>query len=137
MQHARVLWSQSLKENLDFLLNREFARLDALEAQAWKAWRESREKQTSTTYDKTKSPDGVTVRKGKRISTSAGEAAFMSIILECIKTRLKYIEFHRASEVGDGDDIVVEAVEVVVRSREEAQKMLEFEQFRKMIGDEE
>jgi len=137
LEHARAIWAKSLKENLDFLLNRELSRLDTLEAEAWRAWRESRRDQTSTSYSKTKSPDGTTVQKGKRVSKTAGEAPFMGIILECIKTRLKIIEFARASEVGDGDDIVVEAVEVVVRSREEAQRMLEFEQFRKMIGDEE
>lgn len=138
LEHARSIWSKSLKENLDFLLNRELARLDTLEAEAWRAWRDSRRDQTSTSYMKTKSPDGNTVQKGKKVSKTAGEAPFMGIILECIKTRLKYIEFARASEVGEGDDILVEAVEVVVKTREEAQKMLTFETFRRMTeGDEE
>lgn len=138
LEHARAIWSKSLKENLDFLLNRELARLDTLEAEAWRAWRDSRRDQTATSYSKTKSPDGTTVQRGKKVSKTAGEAPFMGIILECIKTRLKYIEFARASEVGEGDDILVEAVEVVVKTREEAQKMLTFETFRRMTeGDEE
>lgn len=136
LEHARAIWSKSLKENLDFLLNRELARLDTLEAEAWRAWRESRRDQVSTSFTKTKNPDGETVQKGKKVSKTAGEGHFMTIILQCIQTRLKYIEFARASEVGEGDDIIVEAVEVVVKSREEAQKMLSFETFRRMTeGD--
>ncbi|MCE3019060.1 MAG: hypothetical protein ACK56W_24840 [Pirellula sp.] len=131
LQHARKAWLGSFKAHAEQMLAKENARLDVLASEAWAAWRRSQRDQSEKTFVR---EDGTITRRTKRVAQSVGDPRFLGIILECSKSKLKLLEVARASEAGNGDDVLVEAIEVVVRSREEAQKMLTFEAFRRMTG---
>jgi hypothetical protein len=113
-------------------MEKELARLDRIEAEAWRAWERSQQPLTERTQDRTSSGEGVTHRRSERVRQTAGEQPLLGIMLNCVQARLKLFEMMRI-ESGDADDMVVEAVEVIVENREEALKMLTFEQFRNAV----
>ena len=129
--HARKGWLNSFQQNAGETMARESAKLEVVINESWQAWRRSQRDQV----EKTTVRDDGTTKRTKRVTQSVGDSRYLTTILDAIKTKLKLMEMVRASEVGDGDDITVQAVEVIVRSREEAQTMLSFEQFRKMVDD--
>lgn len=129
---VRQEWARRCSEGLRSLMEKELARLDRIEAEAWRAWENSQQPLVESTKDRTKSGEGVTHRRSKRVRQTAGEQSFLGIMLNCVQARLKLFEMMRI-ENGDADDMVVEAVEVIVENREEALKMLTFEQFRNAV----
>ncbi len=135
LAHAKAIWKKTAEASFEDLLSKEFARLDAIEDEAWKAWRRSQQLKLERAKEVTQSTDGQSVKRTKRQRQSDGEAAFLQIALGCVDRRLKLIELAKKRNEGDGDDMVVKAVEVIVHTREQAQAMLEFEEFRSMVKD--
>ncbi|MCU0711983.1 MAG: hypothetical protein MUC43_07975 [Pirellula sp.] len=127
-------WAKATALGIRALANKELAKLDQVEAEAWRAWERSQAKLTETLRERIESTEGSTLKRGKRTKQSPGDPAFLQLALQCINQRLRIFELMRA-DGGDADDIVVEAVEVIVKNREEAQGMLTYEQFRKMADD--
>jgi hypothetical protein len=128
---VRQEWTKRCSEGLRSLMERELARIDRIEAEAWRAWERSQQAITERLREVTTSTEGESTKRAKRTRQSAGEQAFLATMLACVNARLKLFEMMRADN-GDADDVVVDAVEVVVSNREEAQQMLAFEQFRDM-----
>lgn len=138
VDHARKMWAESFETNVQALINKELARLDRIEAEAWRAWERSQAKQIERVEEKTESVEhGTTIKKGKRTKQPIGDAAMLAIPLKCVEMRLRFLEFITRDNGGSSDDIVVEAVEVIVKNREEAQGMLTYEQFRNIAKTDE
>ncbi|MFN7874405.1 MAG: hypothetical protein ACK5PB_03750 [Pirellula sp.] len=127
-------WSKSTSREIQSSVAKELARIDRIEAEAWQAWERSQREQDERIEETTESDEhGTTIKKGKRTKKSVGEAAMLAIPLKCVEMRLRFFEFVSPSNGGNNDDIVIDAVEVVVNNREEAQQMLEFEKFRSIV----
>lgn len=133
LRHIRGVWQEKFSANLYDLINRELARLDAIEQEAWIAWRRSQQARTERAKDVTSSPDGVTTKRSQKKKQPDGEAAFLQIAMNCVDRRIKLFEFIAKKDGGEADDVVIKAVEVIVNTREEAQAMLEFEDFRRIV----
>jgi hypothetical protein len=95
-------------------------------------WYKSQETATDTMVEKIKGTEGGTSKKQVRKRQQFGAPDFLRIALGCVEQRTKILTAIK-QENGESDDIVVHAVEVIVDSREQAQKMLEFEDFRKIV----
>lgn len=130
LNHALALWSKSFRDNLNSLVDKEFARLDRIEAEAWRAWERSQAKSIETSTEVNEGLEGTTKKKTKKVRRPIGEAAMLAIPLKCVEARIRLFEFMARDNAGDKDDIVIDAVEVIVQNREEAEQMLTFEQFR-------
>jgi len=132
LDHARKLWAQTFRDNLNGLVDKEFARLDRIEAEAWRAWERSQAKSIEKTTEVNEGLEGTTTKRTRKVKQPIGEAAMLAIPLKCVEARIRLFEFMTRDSAGDRDDIIVEAVEVIVQNREEAEQMLTFEQFRDM-----
>lgn len=126
-------WAKATSTTIQTLAGKELARLDRIEAEAWRAWERSQAKQVERSKEVTQSDTGHTTKNLKRSKQGAGDPAFLQIALGCVNQRIRLMELLKTSE-GDGDDVVIDAVEVIVRNREEAQAMLEFEEFRNAVA---
>lgn len=137
LSHARMLWQKSTMATLDALLSAELARIDQVEAEAWRGWARSQQTLKETTRERsiTSAEDdeggGITDKRSVKKKQHYGDAMFLKIALDCVEKRLKILAAIK-EETGESDDIVVQAVEVIVSSREEAQGMLTYEDFRKI-----
>lgn len=77
--------------------------------------------------------NGKTVlKRGRKTFDRTGEIAYMNAILSCVDRRRKLLGLSDRDR-GDGVDIQVHAVEVVVHSRKQAKSMVEYEEFRKSV----
>lgn len=132
LNHARALWAKTFRDNLNRLVDEAFARLDRIEAEAWRAWERSQAKSIETSTEVNEGLEGTTTKRTKKVRRPIGEAAMLAIPLKCVEARIRLFEFMTRDSAGDRDDIIVEAVEVIVQNREEAEQMLTFEQFRDM-----
>lgn len=87
---VRADWQQSATVNFDEIRGEQLAKLDAIEQEAWDAWRSSKgEKQESTTEKKT-GENGYERAQLRRFH-EAGDARFLDIIQKCIDQRCKIL----------------------------------------------
>ncbi len=141
IRHAKAIWAQSHAEALEKLLSVELAHLDLIETEAWRGWSNSQavfKEVIVETADDDDFEGGSKKRRRTRKSRQNGDANFLRIALDCVEKRSKILMAIK-EESGESDDIVVQAVEVIVENREQAQQMLTFEDFRKIVkggGDE-
>ncbi len=70
---VRQEWAQRASQGIRALMERELARLDRIEAEAWRAWENSQQPLVESTVDRTRSGEGVTHRRSKRLRQTAGE----------------------------------------------------------------
>lgn len=126
---VRQEWAKQCSEGLRSLLERELARIDRIEAEAWRAWERSQQAMTERSKETTSSMEGSSTKRARRTKQGPGEQAFLGTMISCTNARLKVFEMMHADN-GGSDDLIVEAVEVIVQNREEAEQMLTFEQFR-------
>ncbi|XZE21809.1 hypothetical protein SH449x_001716 [Pirellulaceae bacterium SH449] len=130
---CKIEWARSTATGIQNLASKEFARLDRIEAEAWRGWERSQAKIVERAREVTKSESGHTTKNLKRSKQGTGDPAFLQIALGCVNQRIRLMDLVKKSDGGSPDDVVIDAVEVIVRNREEAQAMLEFEQFRNIV----
>jgi hypothetical protein len=86
-------WRHSANESIVQIKAQELARLDLVEAEAWRAYERSQAERTEAeerfSYDK----DGQRVRDGGKAArrTRDGDAKFLQIVLDCIDRRTKLL----------------------------------------------
>lgn len=132
LKHAKALWKESTMATLDGLLSVELARIDQVEAEAWRGWFKSQEATKETMVEKGKDSEGTYTKRQLRKRQQIGMPDFLKIALNCVEMRVRILSAIK-EENGENDDIVVQAVEVIVDNREQAKQMLEFEDFRKIV----
>lgn len=122
-------WAKTTSLGIQNLASKEFARIDRIEAEAWRGWERSQAKQIERSKEVIDGETGRTTKNLKRSKQPVGDAGFLTIALGCVNQRIRLMDLLKTT-VADSDDIIVEAVEVIVQNREEAEQMLTFEQFR-------
>lgn len=129
---VRAAWLNETRESLASLLAEELARLHAVEREAWAGWAKSQEVKVETLSEKGEGSSGVFSKRQVRKTQLHGTPDFLKVVLRSIEQRMKIL-IAMKEESGESDDIIVPAVEVIVESREQAQQMLKFEEFRKIM----
>jgi hypothetical protein len=76
--------------------------------------------------------EGKSTKRVTKQRMQVGEAMFLKVALDCVVQRAKLLGLDKQDE-GDGDDIQIQAVEVIVGTREQAESMLEYEEFRSIV----
>jgi hypothetical protein len=105
--------------------------IDKIEAEAWRACERSQQPQIERAKEQTSWGEDVTTKYSKRIRQISGEQSYLGIAIKCVEMRTKL--FAMIQSDGSSDDVVIDAVEVIVHNRDEAMQMLEFEQFRSIV----
>ena len=80
-------WRKSTLIDMNEAKQRELARIDQLEREAWQAWERSIGEKIETTNKKSGEGTEETVRK----RTEAGDPRYLSVIAECIEKRMKIL----------------------------------------------
>ena len=131
--HIRRMWEESANQDVKFYLSKELARLDAVEAEAWRSFQESKGAQTESSKEVVIDAEGdITTKRAKKRKKGVGDASFLALILGCVDRRVKLLGLAERN-VGDADDIQIQAIEVICHNREQAKAMIEFEEFRSTI----
>jgi len=86
-------WKASGVRNLDAAKERELLRLDAVEQEAWEAWRRSQQEQVTTEAEtKPGKEEGWRTNRTKLTKrTGYGDARFLTVIENCIVRRCKIL----------------------------------------------
>ena len=126
---AREMWREAAKEELKSLLSKEIARIDLIEAEAWSAWTRSQQLAIEELRERSRSEDGFTKRRVTKKSKQVGDPRFLTAAMGCVAMRAKLLGLDKQDD-GDADDVQIDAVEVIVKNREEAIAMMTFEDFR-------
>lgn len=130
--HARQAWKEAAREELKALLAKELARIDLVETEAWSAWNRSQQVAIEKSKEVSRDAEGKSTKRTTKQRKQVGEAMFLKVALECVVQRAKLLGLDKQDE-GDGDDIQIQAVEVIVGTREQAESMLEYEEFRSIV----
>ena len=92
IRHIREEWRKLRVQDADVYLGRELAKIDRVEAEAWKAWHDSRKRHVT---DKEKSTDHTKIGQGKEIEKirkdSTGDPRYLDIVQSCIDKRCKLL----------------------------------------------
>lgn len=98
-------WRESGIRNLDEAKERELRRLDAVEQEAWDAWRRSQQEQQTTEAEvKPGKGDGERTNRTKLIKrTSYGDARFLSVVRDCIARRCQILGLDAPKKVAPTD----------------------------------
>jgi hypothetical protein len=90
----RQQWVASSQLNIGELIAQELARIDRVEAEAWQAWQRSQQAREVTT----EGTDGDTSHSSIRRESSAGDSAFLSVIVNCSKRRSELLGLDAAKK---------------------------------------
>lgn len=99
-------WRHAANDSLTQLKAQELARLDIVEAEAWRAYERSQAERTAAeerfSYDR----DGQRVRDGGKAKrqTRDGDARFLQIVLDCVDRRIKLLGLDSPDLVGATSD---------------------------------
>lgn len=100
----QALWERDATQALSARKARELAKIDAVEADAWRAWKRSQE-------------DGIVLESGKRAKFTfkrelrkacAGDPRFLELVLRCVQRRC---EICGIELIAAGAGIIVQAIE--------------------------
>lgn len=89
----RKRWRESTIRNFNAAKEEELSRLDAVEQEAWDAWRRSQQEQQTTEAEvKPGKSDAERTSRTKLIKrTSYGDARFLSVVRDCIARRCQIL----------------------------------------------
>lgn len=113
---VRQEWRESADRATGEWVAQELARLEAIEAEAWAAWKRStQDRQTVTKETGPRGGAMVTVKTTTRTDGQAGDAALLAKVLDCVKQRREMLglDVPKRTEVSgpDGGPIPVTRVE--------------------------
>lgn len=86
-------WREDSKEALDKIMAKELAKLDLIEAEAWKAWERSQASSNDTLQELTVDGEGrrkVTGVKARR-KDQVGDARYLDVVFKCVDRRLRLL----------------------------------------------
>jgi hypothetical protein len=83
LEYMRAQWQAEAQKSIGIVMQDELAKLDAIEDEAWKAWKKSCGDAVTNVAKIT--PRGA--EKSTSITAQAGDPRFMAIILDCQKRR--------------------------------------------------
>lgn len=133
LTHIRQIWADSASQDVKFYLSKELARIDLIEAEAWRAWEKSCQPEVELIRQTESGEGNQKVRKrGRKTKFTAGNPAFLAQMLGCMDRRIRLLGLEDRTQ-GGADDIQVHAVEVICENREQAMAMIEFEDFRTIV----
>lgn len=104
LTEIRKEWLASAVRNMDEIKAKELAKIDATEAEAWKAWTKSQENaEVLRTRMRESESETEKIVKGQ-----AGDSKFLDIILKCIKQRCEILGVLVPKDpIADGIKVVV------------------------------
>lgn len=110
---AREQWRTKCSEAIDKLKMRELARIDHLEAEAWKAWKRSIGIHTKTTKKSGTRPGpqgGAFEEEREEKEKLAGDPRFLDVVSKCIESRRKILGIDAPQQLtgSDGGPVVVQ-----------------------------
>ncbi len=92
IKKIREEWRQIRVRDADVFLGREIAKLDRVEAEAWKAWHDSRQRHiTDKEKDIKHSVQGAGKETEKITKDSTGDPRYLDIVQSCIDKRCKLL----------------------------------------------
>lgn len=80
-------WREAACRHYEEWLAEQLARVNNLEAEAWRAWNESSKPAEAVTKQEGKGRDGLTVTTTITRRSTAGNPAFLTVILDCLRER--------------------------------------------------
>jgi hypothetical protein len=108
LQTIRRMWRESTLLDFDAAKNKELARLDEAEREAWSAWERSKEKLVKREYEVTddqvafsidKIADVKRTKKRKIVEEVTGDIRYLEMVERMIDTRCKILGLYEAQRV--------------------------------------
>lgn len=95
----RRYWRQSSLIDINEATNRELDRIDALEEEAWQAWRRSHDDGEVTISEQTTGSEGTRTKASIRKTKNKGNKSFLDTVAWCIDKRLKIFGIESATKI--------------------------------------
>lgn len=87
LKHIRAEWRSSTIRNFDEAKSLELARLDQIEAEAWRAWERSQGKHVTTKTESGTGAQGAIDKTSETTEDLAGDPRFLDAIAKCVQKR--------------------------------------------------
>jgi hypothetical protein len=105
IKKLREAWRDSGIRNFDLAKEEELRKLDAMEREAWDAFRRSRRPMTTRSQEETKKPGGGDGDRKLKIEQreTVGDPRYMLIVLDCIDKRCKLLALYPPQKIAPTD----------------------------------
>lgn len=115
LKKIRAEWRTERVAKIDAHMDKELARLDQVEAEAWQAWERSKRNEVTKQEKSGNRPGdqgGPFDEKSKTVRGQAGDPRFLSVVLDCVKKRCELLGLNAAvkSEVAVTGDAIMAAI---------------------------
>lgn len=105
-------WRESRKEMINTIVEREVAKLDMMEFEAWQAWEQSKKGKSKTKVTGGRIVNGQIAESApgtaeRTIETTTGDPRYMMIVLTCIDKRRELLGYGAAKKVEHSGSITV------------------------------
>lgn len=130
LRFARKKWLKTIQASAEEYLTAEVEKINLIEAEAWEQW--ERSKLDAETKAIEKDVTGKTTKKTRSIKGQCGDPRYLDVALKCIDKRcrmLKIGEYTTETSLANA----VKAVEVVVTSIEQANRILDYKEYDDML----
>lgn len=91
LKEIRRVWQRTMAEEFDRLKAEQLAKLDAVEAEAWRGWRRSTRQAVKNTARLVRTPDGDRSETRRDQEDQAGDPRFLQVALSTVERRCKLI----------------------------------------------
>jgi len=130
LKYARKMWLRKIAASAEEYLTAEVEKINLIESEAWEQW--ERSKLNATTKGIEKDDKGKTTKKTQTVRGQSGDPRYLEVALKCIDKRcrmLKIGEYSTEASLAHA----VHAVEIVVENAEQANRILQYEEYNDML----
>ncbi len=111
LEAVRAEWAAAAAADVGVVKARELAKLDAMEAELWEAWRRSVGEHVKQTRTTTPGPgDTVRVEVSEVREELAGDPRYLAQIRDCVERRCKILGLDAPKELRTSGDVAVKVV---------------------------
>lgn len=98
LQELQRRYAKATEDKLERHLNRQLAKIDLLEREAWAAWERSRSDREVTTKKQRRKDDSMMNEASQRVEQRNGDARYIAVIQWCIAERNRILGLYAPEE---------------------------------------
>jgi hypothetical protein len=136
IDRARLEWRKEQTASYEDHVDKQLARLDAIEAAAWLGWERSLRDELTTGTEDGETPKGPVSKTKVNRKNQSGNASFLRVLNDAVRQRSEILGLTDpdARNASNTDDSMV--VSVVIESREEADALqsISLESYKNLIA---